>query len=184
MNRQNSKVLSGKIGHNADDLSTYIDKMAEDVVKCLSQRGLKVSFAESCTGGLLAAALTGVPGASGVFECGIVAYSEQIKSDVLGIPKELISECGVVSETVAIAMAIGARLHGRADIGIGITGIAGPDGGSEAAPVGTVYVSVEYNKQTFTENLKLYELGKMTRQEIRLATVAYCLEAILDAVNG
>lgn len=183
MNPQKSRVLSGEIGHNADDLSTYIDKMAADVVKCLSQRSLKAAFAESCTGGLLAGAITAVPGSSNVFECGIIAYSERIKSEVLGIPAELISECGVVSETTAIAMAVGARLFGRADLGVGITGIAGPDGGSSDTPVGTIYVSIDYNKQSFTQNLKLYELGSLTRQECRLAAVAYALEAILDAVG-
>lgn len=184
MNKQKSKVLSGKIGHNADDLSTYIDKIAKDVVECLAEHGLKVSFAESCTGGLLAGAITSVPGASQVFECGIVAYSEKVKSDVLGIPAELIKECGVVSETVAIAMAIGARLHAGADIGIGITGVAGPDGGTKETPVGTIFVSLNYNKESFTMDLKLYELGSLTRQECRLAAVACSLEAILDAVRN
>ena len=97
---------------------------------------------------------------------------------------ELIEDCGVVSETVALAMAQGVRLVSRADIGVGITGIAGPGGGSEEQPVGTVYVSVIYKEQSFTQNLRLYELGGLSRLQNRLITCACALEAVLEAVKG
>ena len=125
-----------------------------------------------------------MPGASAVFELGAVTYSERMKSELLGIPGHLIEDCNVVSDTVAMAMAIGVRLLAGADIGIGITGIAGPDGGSAERPVGTVYVSINYNNQSFTENLRLYELGSLTREQCRLLTVAYAVKAALIILKG
>lgn len=179
-----SKILSGEIKLNPEDISTYIDKTASDVVKYLVGHSIKIAVAESCTGGLLAGAITGVPGASEAFECGIVSYSERIKSQMLGLPMELIEDCGVVSETVALAMAQGVRLVSHADIGVGITGIAGPDGGTAQQPVGTVYVSVIYKEQAFTQNLRLYELGSLSRLQIRLIAAAYALEAVFEVVKG
>ena len=178
------EILSGKLSSDPEDISTYIDKTASDVVKYLVEHGIKIAVAESCTGGILAGAITSIPGASEIFECGIVSYSERIKSQLLGLPMELIDDCGVVSETVALAMAQGVRLVSHADIGVGITGIAGPTGGSKEQPVGTVYVSVIYKEQSFTQNLRLYELGELSRRQIRLITCAYALEAICDTVKG
>ncbi len=178
------EILCGNLSSDPEDISTYIDKTALNVVQYLVEHGIKIAVAESCTGGLLAGAITSVPGASEIFECGIVSYSERIKSQLLGLPMELIDDCGVVSETVALAMAQGVRLVSRADIGVGITGIAGPAGGSKEQPVGTVYVSVIYKEQSFTQNLRLYELGELSRRQIRLITCAYALEAICDAVKG
>lgn len=178
------EILSGKLSSDPEDISTYIDKTASDVVKYLVEHGIKIAVAESCIGGILAGAITSIPGASEIFECGIVSYSERIKSQLLGLPMELIDDCGVVSETVALAMAQGVRLVSHADIGVGITGIAGPTGGSKEQPVGTVYVSVIYKEQSFTQNLRLYELGELSRRQIRLITCAYALEAICDAVKG
>ena len=179
-----SEILSGKLSLDPEDISTYIDKAALNVVQYLVEHGIKIAVAESCTGGLLAGAITGVPGASEIIECGIVSYSERIKSQLLGLPMELIEDCGVVSETVALAMAQGVRLVSHADIGVGITGIAGPAGGSDTQPVGTVYVSVIYKEQSFTQNLRLYELGGLTRQQIRLIAVAHAIEAVYEAVKG
>lgn len=178
------EILSGKLSSDPEDISTYIDKTASDVVKYLVEHGIKIAVAESCTGGILAGAITSIPGASEIFECGIVSYSERIKSQLLGLPMELIDDCGVVSETVALAMAQGVRLVSHADIGVGITGIAGPTRGSKEQPVGTVYVSVIYKEQSFTQNLRLHELGELSRRQIRLITCAYALEAICDAVKG
>ena len=166
------EILSGKLSSDPEDISTYIDKTASDVVKYLVEHGIKIAVAESCTGGILAGAITSIPGASEIFECGIVSYSERIKSQLLGLPMELIDDCGVVSETVALAMAQGVRLVSHADIGVGITGIAGPTGVSKVQPVGTVYVSVIYKEQSFTQNLRLYERGELSRRQIRLITCA------------
>lgn len=108
----------------------------------LTDAGWTIAVAESCTGGLLASRLTDVPGSSAYFDRGFVCYSNQAKIDVLGVPSELLAEHGAVSEAVAIAMAEGARTRARATVGVGITGIAGPGGGTSVKPVGTVAVAV------------------------------------------
>jgi nicotinamide-nucleotide amidase len=117
-------------------------ELAEVVGAELAQRGLTLAVAESCTGGLLAARLTDVPGASAWFERGFVTYSNASKQDLLGVPAELIAERGAVDEDVARAMAEGARRRAGASIGVGITGIAGPDGGTPEKPVGLVWLAI------------------------------------------
>lgn len=108
----------------------------------LRERKLKVAVAESCTGGLLASRLTDVPGSSDYVDRGVVCYSNEAKTELAGVPPELIREHGAVSEPVARAMAAGVRERARTNIGIGVTGIAGPGGGSERKPVGTVSIAV------------------------------------------
>ncbi|MGC4080554.1 MAG: nicotinamide-nucleotide amidohydrolase family protein [Vicinamibacterales bacterium] len=108
----------------------------------LRSRGLTIAVAESCSGGLLASRLTDVPGSSDYFDRGVVCYSNEAKTELLGVPAELIAENGAVSEAVARAMADGVRKLARSSVGIGITGIAGPGGGTPEKPVGTVCVSV------------------------------------------
>lgn len=108
----------------------------------LASRELTIALAESCTGGLLASRLTDVPGSSRYVERGIVSYSNAAKIELLGVPADVIAEHGAVSEPVALAMADGIRARARVAVGVGVTGIAGPAGGSEAKPVGTVAVAV------------------------------------------
>jgi PncC family amidohydrolase len=110
-------------------------------VECVG-RGLMVATAESCTGGLVAHVITEVPGSSAYLAGGIVAYSNAVKTRQLGVPEDVLEAHGAVSAQVAIAMAEGARERLRADLGVGVTGVAGPDGGTEAKPVGLVYVAV------------------------------------------
>ncbi len=112
------------------------------VGRLLAGRGLRVAFAESCTGGLVSARLSDVPGCSAYFERAIVSYSNAAKQELLGVPGELIEQHGAVSEPVAIAMAEGIRARAGVDVGVSVTGIAGPSGGSEAKPVGTVAIAV------------------------------------------
>jgi PncC family amidohydrolase len=109
--------------------------------RCVA-RGLTVATAESCTGGLVAHALTEVPGSSAYVRGGIVAYANDVKADQLGVPREVLDAHGAVSAQVAVAMADGARDRLHADLGVGVTGVAGPDGGTEEKPVGLVYVAV------------------------------------------
>ena len=118
-------------------------ELPEVVVALLRERGQRIGLAESCTGGLLAARLTGVPGASLVLERGFVTYANRAKVEALGIDPALLERHGAVSEEVAAAMAAGARRAADADVGVGITGIAGPDGGTAEKPVGLVYVAID-----------------------------------------
>jgi len=118
------------------------EELADLVVARLAGRGERVALAESCTGGLLAERLTSVPGASAVLDLGVVAYADEVKSGLLGVPAGLLATHGAVSEPVARSMAEGARRLGRADWGLGITGIAGPSGGTPEKPVGTVHLAL------------------------------------------
>ena len=118
------------------------DSLESVVVDRLREAGSTLSVAESCTGGLLASRITSVPGSSDVFEGGAVTYSNRLKERLLGVPGELLAAHGAVSEPVGRAMAAGARTRFGTDYGIGITGVAGPGGGSEEKPVGTVHLTV------------------------------------------
>jgi len=118
------------------------------VGQMLRERHLKISLAESCTGGLLASRLTDVPGSSEYVDRAVVCYSNEAKTELLGVPMELIHEHGAVSEPVARAMAEGVRERSRTNVGIGVTGIAGPGGGSEHKPVGTVSIAVVSDEAT------------------------------------
>ncbi|MDA8232216.1 MAG: CinA family protein [Magnetospirillum sp.] len=114
-------------------------RSAADVLDACAKAGLRIATAESCTGGMVAAALTAVPGSSAVVERGFVTYSNQAKTEMLGVPAALIAAFGAVSEQVARAMAEGALAHSPADLAVAITGIAGPGGGTADKPVGLVH---------------------------------------------
>ena len=118
-------------------------ELPEVVVALLRERGQRIGLAESCTGGLLASRLTGVPGASLVLERGFVTYANRAKVEALGVDEALLARHGAVSEEVAAAMAAGARRVAGADVGVAITGIAGPDGGTPEKPVGLVFVAID-----------------------------------------
>jgi nicotinamide-nucleotide amidase len=119
------------------------DPIEAHVLGLCRQRGWTLGTAESCTGGLVAARLTGIPGSSDVFRGGVVAYADEVKQAELGVPAELLAEHGAVSPEVAEAMAKGARLRLGVDVAVSVTGIAGPDGGTEEKPVGLVYLHAE-----------------------------------------
>ena len=137
-------------------------------------KGLLLATAESCTGGLIAALITSISGASGVFDAGFVTYSNEAKTRMLGVPADLITKMGAVSEEVARAMALGALAHSRAEIAVSVTGIAGPGGGSAAKPVGLVHcATARRDGPTFHVELQLGDIG---RGAVRLATIVRAME--------
>jgi nicotinamide-nucleotide amidase len=144
---------------------------AEATLATLRKRGWLVATAESCTGGLIAGALTEIPGSSDVVDRGFVTYSNEAKSEMLGVPPAMIATHGAVSEEVAAAMANGALAHSRAAITVSVTGIAGPSGGSADKPVGLVWFGLATKTATYTES----HIFAGARGEIRAAAVLRAL---------
>jgi nicotinamide-nucleotide amidase len=158
-----------------------LEERAALLLARLRTLGLKAATAESCTGGLVAGTLTAVPGSSDVVERGFVTYSNEAKSELLGIPASLIAEHGAVSEPVARAMAEGAVARSLADVAVGVTGVAGPGGGTAAKPVGLVhFAAARRGGQTIHLERRYGDLG---RAGIREAAVADALD-LLDRVAG
>lgn len=144
------------------------------IIDTLRENGLRLATAESCTGGLLAAAVTDIPGASDVFDCGVVSYSNAIKAQVLSVSTDVLAEVGAVSHQTAQAMAKGVRSLAGADIALSTTGIAGPGGGSKEKPVGLVYIGLaDREKSSSTEN---HFSG--SREDVRSQTVAAALQQL------
>lgn len=150
--------------------------LAQRVIEAARERSLTLATAESCTGGLISAALTDVPGASEVLLGGVVSYANEVKRDFLGVPEEILREHGAVSEQTACAMAAGAREALGADIAVSVTGIAGPGGAVPGKPVGTVWVGVSCADATVA---KLYHF-KGDRGSVRMQTVEAALCTMLD----
>ena len=150
------------------------DKLEQVIADLLIQNNLTVSTAESCTSGLLASRLTDIPGSSQYFKGGSVCYSNELKINDIGVDKDLIERYGAVSEEVAESLAKNIAQKNNTDIGIGITGIAGPDGGTEKKPVGLVFVGIFYKNNLY---IKRYNLtaDRITNREL---TVTLCLNEI------
>lgn len=157
------------------------DTIVELATKLLEQcrrKNLMIATAESCTGGLIAGALTEVPGSSDVFERGFVTYSNEAKAELLGVEMALIEQHGAVSEDVARAMAVGAVMQSNADLSVAVTGVAGPGGGSAEKPVGLVHIAAA---QRAGETIHLRcEFGDPGRSEIRNRTVQRALELLTE----
>lgn len=154
--------------------------LAESFIQCCLEKNWKVSFAESCTGGALAAAVTAVPGASEVFLGSVVSYSNFAKTRSLGVSEALLGKHSAVSEPVAKAMLEGVLSLWHTDLVVATTGFAGPSGGTVDTPVGTVFIAMG-GKQLPTEVVKVFFEGE--RQEIIQQTVEYCLEALMRRIN-
>jgi len=154
--------------------------LAAAVVRSLASRRETLAVAESCTGGLLAGAITDVSGASEVFRGGVVAYHNDVKVELLGVRREVLDAAGAVSEPVAQWMARGVRSRLGADYGIGITGIAGPSGGSPEKPVGLVYICVSSPAGDFVRGFNFTG----DRAEVRRAAVDAGLLMAFEAASG
>jgi nicotinamide-nucleotide amidase len=154
---------------------------ARRLLELCRAQGLRVATAESCTGGLVAGALTEIAGSSDVVERGFITYSNAAKTEMLGVPKELISGKGAVSEEVARAMAEGALARSAAELSVAITGVAGPGGGSAEKPVGLVhFASATKGEATRHEARKFGDLG---RGEIRRLSVLFALSMLEKAAT-
>lgn len=137
------------------------------------ERRLRFTTAESCTGGLVAALLTEIPGSSSVFERGFVTYSNRAKEEILGVPGDLIADCGAVSEPVARAMAEGALRESHAHISVAITGVAGPGGGTSMKPVGLIHLAAARENRALVH--VACRFGDIGRHGIRMAAVETAL---------
>jgi nicotinamide-nucleotide amidase len=153
-------------------------RQAEGVLAACRAAGLRIATAESCTGGLIAAALTAIAGSSDVVDRGFVTYSNAAKTEMLGVPADLIDAEGAVSEPVARRMAEGALAHSAADVSVSVTGIAGPGGGSAAKPVGLVWFGLA---RRGTATLTLRKVFPGDRAEVRRAAVAQALALLASA---
>lgn len=147
---------------------------AAALIESCRGRGLVLATAESCTGGLVAALLTEVPGSSAVLDRGFVTYSNAAKTEMLGVPSALIVADGAVSESVARAMALGALAHSAADVAVSITGVAGPGGGTTTKPVGLVHFACARRGADVIAVER--QFGDIGRHEVRLASVAQVLD--------
>lgn len=160
-----------------------VGSMQSALVLALKEKGLVAATAESCTGGLVSAAITGIPGASGVFAGGVCTYTNELKAQLLGVNEQTLKEKGAVSPETAKQMAQGVRRISGADIGVGITGIAGPDGGSAEKPVGLVYIAVSSDKHSDVKRLLLSRGHKNERNAIRSLAALNALAMMLDAAQ-
>jgi len=156
--------------------------LATRLVMTLRAKNLTIAVAESCTGGLLSAALTDIAGASDVFDSGFITYSNESKTELVSVPANLIERHGAVSADVAAAMAEGVLKNSAVDLSAAITGIAGPGGGSAAKPVGLVFIAVGHRGQATSVTRHAFE--DTGRAGIRAAAVVTSLNALLETVTA
>ncbi|MEI6439658.1 MAG: CinA family protein [Alphaproteobacteria bacterium] len=160
--------------------SLEIETLARLLIDEARTKSLRIVTAESCTGGLVAAAICNIPGASDVFERGFVTYNNRAKQELLDVPGELIADLGAVSEPVSRMMAEGALENSNAHISVAITGVAGPGGGTRMKPVGTVHIATARTNHGLHHREEFFQLE--TRSEIQMAAVQAALEALRERV--
>lgn len=154
-------------------IDAELREAAKRLLDLCRARGLRIATAESCTGGLVAAALTEIAGSSDVVECGFVTYSNHAKETMLGVPAATLEQHGAVSAETASAMAAGALRNSPADIAVAITGIAGPGGGSAQKPVGLVHFAAASRDGRCLQRYRLF--GEIGRRQVRERSVAEAL---------
>ncbi len=152
-------------------------KLSQKIVKLLTKKKLRVSFAESCTGGLLSSSITSISGSSKVFTLGLITYSNQSKMNTLKVPKKIIMKHGAVSYETCLSMVKNLNKITKTNISVSITGVAGPKGGTKQKPVGLVYVGIKKGNKTL---VKKYLFNNKKRTSIQRATVNKSLNLILS----
>ena len=152
-------------------------KLSQKVVKLLSKKRLKISLAESCTGGLLSSSITSISGSSKVFTLGLVTYSNQAKINILKVPKKIIANHGAVSYETCLSMARNLNKISKTNISVSITGVAGPKGGTKQKPVGLVYIGIKKSNKTL---VKRYIFKNKKRNLIQKTSVNKALNLILS----
>ena len=154
-------------------------KISQKVVRLLSKKRLKISFAESCTGGLLSSSITSISGSSKVFTIGLVTYSNQAKINILKVPKKIIKKHGAVSYDTCLSMVKNLNKISKTNISVSITGVAGPNGGTKQKPVGLVYIGIKRgNKTIIRKNL----FKNKNRYSIQKSTVNQAHKMILNII--
>lgn len=176
------KLIEGFSGDVRSRLGSYVfstdgETMEEAAGMLLRQHGMTLAAAESCTGGLIAHRITNVPGSSDYFLEGVISYSNESKEKILGVPRDMLIEYGAVSAPVVEAMARGVRRLSGSDIGVGVSGIAGPGGGTPEKPVGTVFIGMDSDKGGVRSEKFLFH---GTREEIKLVTSSHALRLIMQ----
>ena len=153
--------------------------LANKVYKKLIKKKLRISFAESCTGGLLSSSITSISGSSKVFNLGLVTYSNRAKIDFLKVPKKIIYRYGAVSKECCLSMVKNLSKISKANISISITGIAGPDGGTKLKPVGLVYIGVKNGNKIITKKNLFKNKNRISIQRVTVSTALNIIDNIL-----
>jgi len=152
---------------------SHLLRLAESVLAEARAQKLRIATAESCTGGLIGGLLTEIPGSSDIFDRGFIVYSNRAKSDLLGVPGDLIADQGAVSEAVARSMAEGAVENSNAHVAVAVTGVAGPGGGTKLKPVGLVHIAAARERRSILH--EAHRFGDIGRGEIRIKAVEAAL---------
>ena len=154
-----------------------MNKLSQKVVKLLSKKRLKISLAESCTGGLLSSSITSISGSSKVFTLGLVTYSNQAKINILKVPKKILMKHGAVSYEACLSMVKNLSKTSKTNISVSITGVAGPKGGTKQKPVGLVYIGIKKGNKAL---VKKFLFKNKKRNSIQRLTVNKALNLVLD----
>ena len=155
-------------------------KISKKLIKLLTKKKLKISFAESCTGGLLSSSITSINGSSKVFTLGLITYSNQSKINILKVPKKIIIKYGAVSYETCLSMVKNLNKIAKTDFSLSITGVAGPRGGTKEKPIGLVYIGIKKGNKTL---VKKFQFKNKKRSSIQKATVNKALNLILSLIK-
>ena len=153
--------------------------LANKVVRKLFKKNLKVSFVESCTGGMLSSIITSISGSSKVFNLGLITYSNKTKIDILKVPKKIISKYGAVSEECCISMVNNLSKMSKTNISVSITGIAGPNGGTKLKPVGLVYIGIKKGNKIIIKKNLFKNKNRIAMQKVTVRTVLNLIYKII-----